>query len=123
MPLQALIWLPRMVLACTAAAGHIAPPRAPPASSPVELRLYPRYHLDHSSQLGQHSLPRVATQTLVLCMFMSAHKSSEHGTGDSQLLAVLWVATATRVHCICNVRCWSSGRGHELDSLQLFVIA
>uniref|UniRef100_A0A061S7S9 Protein ric1 n=1 Tax=Tetraselmis sp. GSL018 TaxID=582737 RepID=A0A061S7S9_9CHLO len=47
---KALVWLPKVVVACVRAEG---------SSAPAELLLYPRYHLDNSSLLGRYPLHAV----------------------------------------------------------------
>lgn len=65
--MQALLWLPRMVLACTSAAtwpgGRASAQQRAAATAPskagVQLLVFPRFHLDSSSLLGRHPLPQV----------------------------------------------------------------
>lgn len=56
-PLQGLLWLPRIVVACAQLA---APSGGRPALQPgVQLRLYPRSHVDEASCLARYPLHSV----------------------------------------------------------------
>ncbi|KAK9828450.1 hypothetical protein WJX72_000056 [[Myrmecia] bisecta] len=57
MSVQALLWLPRIVVASVQRSGSGS--RTGQLQAPAELLLYPRYHLDNSSLLARYPLPQV----------------------------------------------------------------
>ncbi len=64
-PVQRLLWLPRVVLVC-AYVGAATNTTPKPANLQCQLLLYPRYHLDHSSLLARYPLPQVSSRNKLL---------------------------------------------------------